>query len=75
MPHLTLEITANLRPRLADAGVLEAAHGALLASGAFEGPDVKSRLLWLEEFRVGRAGSTEAFLRYRVPLAPSLCAA
>ena len=37
MPHLTIEISANLRQPLAQSGLLAAAHHALLDSGVFDG--------------------------------------
>lgn len=59
MPHLTLEVTDNLRSSINATTLLQAAHRALLASGVFAAADVKSRLLWLDSFCVGQADATE----------------
>ncbi len=68
MPHLTLEATANLRHALESAAVLDAAHRALLGSGVFDGPDVKSRWLWLESFRIGQAPDAGGFVHASLQL-------
>lgn len=59
MPHLTLEVTNNLRLSVDATTLLQAAHRALLASGVFAAADVKSRLLWLDTFCVGQADAAE----------------
>lgn len=68
MPHLTIAITGNLRQPLAQAGLLEAAHRALLDSGVFDGPDVKSRVVWHDDFLVGRSGAVEGFVHASLEL-------
>ena len=71
MPHLTLEVTDNLRSSVNATTLLQAAHQALLASGVFAAADVKSRLLWLDTFCVGQANDVEAaegFIHARLDL-------
>jgi 5-carboxymethyl-2-hydroxymuconate isomerase len=68
MPHLTVEITSNLEPLLAPDALLKQAHEALLASGSFEGGDVKSRLVWRELFEIGRRGTGEGFVHASLEL-------
>ena len=68
MPHLMIEVSDNLRQPLAQAGLLAAAHHALLDSGVFDGPDVKSRLVWRDEFLVGRTGTAEGFVHASLEL-------
>ncbi|MBT0570648.1 5-carboxymethyl-2-hydroxymuconate Delta-isomerase [Curvibacter sp. CHRR-16] len=61
MPHLTIEVSENLRDCFRHVDLLASAHQAVLGSGIFEGPDVKSRLVWREHFLVGRSGTNEGF--------------
>jgi len=67
MPHLTLEYTANLQGFDA-AACLAALNEALLASGQFEGIDVKSRAIALDTFRIGREDGGHAFLHAKAAI-------
>lgn len=67
MPHLTLEYTANLEDFPASR-VLARLNGSLLASGQFEGPDIKSRALALDCFQVGDGMSDAAFVHVTLSL-------
>ena len=67
MPHLTIEISANLKSQGAD-GLLNAAHQALLVSGVFDGPDVKSRAVQRSEFRIGVGAEPEGFVHASLEL-------
>jgi len=60
MPHLTLEYTGNL-PGLDVRQALVSLNTALMDSGYFEGPDIKSRALRLNEFLVGDDSKAVAF--------------
>lgn len=60
MPHLTLEYTGNL-PGLDVQQALAALNAALLESGHFEGPDIKSRALRLADYSVGDGAEAGAF--------------
>lgn len=60
MPHLTLEYTANL-PGLDVRQALVALNAALMDSGHFEGPDIKSRALRLADHLVGDGTEAGAF--------------
>lgn len=58
MPHLVLEYSINLKdfsPQLA----LARLNSALVDSGQFEGPDIKSRAFQLDCFQIGN-GSLES---------------
>ena len=68
MPHLTIEISSNLKPLLSADALLDDAHQALLTSGVFEASDVKSRLAWRDAFRVGHHGTAEGFVHASLEL-------
>ena len=52
MPHLTVEFTANLAGANR-ASFLARLNHVLVARGQFEGPDIKSRAVSLDAYRVG----------------------
>lgn len=60
MPHLTLEYTANW-PELDVSRALTEFNNVLIESGHFEGPDIKSRAVRLENFVVGDGTAATAF--------------
>lgn len=60
MPHLTLEYTANLAG-LDVRRTLVSLNTALMDSGHFEGPDIKSRALRLSDYLVGESIGAGAF--------------
>ena len=62
MPHLTIEITGNLKSFIHAPVLLQVVHQVLLQSQVFAAEDIKSRLLWLNDFCVGEAGETEGFV-------------
>lgn len=68
MPHLILEYSANIAPNIAQADLLTHAHGAMLASGVFNAPDVKSRAYAAQDFRVGTQGTDASFIHARIYL-------
>ena len=68
MPHLTIEISANLESRVAAGELLSAAHQALLVSGVFDGSDVKSRAVQRGEFRIGAGAEPEGFVHASLEL-------
>lgn len=68
MPHLTIEISANLESHVASADLLGGAHQALLLSGVFDGPDVKSRVVQRNQFRIGAGGVSEGFVHASLEL-------
>ncbi len=53
MPHLVIEITENTRLTCSQEELLDEANAALLASGQFEEPDIKSRCVMLSTYRQG----------------------
>lgn len=67
MPHLVIEHTANLE-RFEPAEALRAANRALLESGLFAEPDIKSRTVCREHFRVGEGDPGRAFVHVRIAL-------
>ncbi|MDR7377834.1 5-carboxymethyl-2-hydroxymuconate isomerase [Rhodoferax ferrireducens] len=68
MPHLTIEVSANLELRVAASELLNATHQALLASGVFDGPDVKSRVVQQIAFRIGVGTQPEGFVHASLEL-------
>ena len=67
MPHLTLEYSNNLA-NFAPARALAALNSAMFDSGLFSEPDIKSRALALEHFRVGVRSLPRAFAHVRIAL-------
>jgi 5-carboxymethyl-2-hydroxymuconate isomerase len=60
MPHLVIEITNNItldQPKL-----LADANAALLASGQFKEPDIKSRYVVLQTYRQGTEQRSDGFI-------------
>ncbi len=69
MPHLTIELSSNLESRIACDSLLSEAHQALLMSGVFDGPDIKSRVVRLSEFQIGTSADVdEGFVHVRLDL-------
>ena len=68
MPHLTIEITGNLKPFVHAPALLQAAHQVLLQSHVFSVSDIKSRLVWLNDFCTGAAGDAEGFVHASLDL-------
>lgn len=60
MPHLTLEYTGNL-PGLDVKQALVSLNTVLMDSGYFEGPDIKSRALRVDDYLVGDGTEAGAF--------------
>lgn len=67
MPHLTLEYSSNL-PAFAPQPALAALNRAMLASGLFDEPDIKSRAIALVDFLVGTSPLPRAFAHVRIAL-------
>ncbi|MBN3789009.1 5-carboxymethyl-2-hydroxymuconate Delta-isomerase [Burkholderia sp. Ac-20353] len=67
MPHLTLEYSCNLDGFDATATLI-ALNEALVASGHFDEPDIKSRALRFDEFVVGTTGAPRAFAHAKLAL-------
>jgi 5-carboxymethyl-2-hydroxymuconate isomerase len=67
MPHLTLEYSNN-QPAFAPQPALAALNRAMLASGLFEEPDIKSRAVALDDFLVGTNPTPRAFAHVRIAL-------
>ncbi len=68
MPHLTIEISANLASPGLSGELLRSAHEAVLTSGVFDGPDVKSRTVERTEFRIGTGKQPEGFVHASLEL-------
>lgn len=67
MPHLILEST--LAPEALDPrALLQALHHQLLASGVFDGPDIKGRVLPLGPHQVGDGQGPQAFVHVTLKL-------
>ena len=62
MPHLIIEITENTRLTCSPEELLDEAHAALLSSGQFQEPDIKSRCVTLSTFRQGTEPADRAFV-------------
>ena len=68
MPHLTIEITGNLKSFVHAPVLLQVAHQVLLQSQVFSASDIKSRVVWLNDFCIGEAGETEGFVHATLDL-------
>lgn len=62
MPHLIIEITENTRLTCSQEELLDEANAALLSSGQFQEPDIKSRCVTLGTFRQGTEQADRAFV-------------
>lgn len=62
MPHLIVEITENTRLTCSPEELLDEANAALLSSGQFQEPDIKSRCVTLQTFRQGTEQTDRAFV-------------
>lgn len=67
MPHLTLEYTRNLTG-FNPSKALNAINEAMFDSGLFSEPDIKSRAIGLDVFRVGVKPAMRAFIHVRIAL-------
>ena len=67
MPHLTVEYTNNLAP-VDTALLLGRLNRVLVASGQFQGPDIKSRALSLDAYRVGDEDGSHGFVHLTLSL-------
>lgn len=61
MPHCILEASDNLLDAPDWAALLEALHGALVATGLFSEADIKSRVILHRTFRVADGAPDRAF--------------
>lgn len=62
MPQLVIEITENTRLNCSQDELLDEANAALLSSGQFQEPDIKSRCVTLSTFRQGTEQADRAFV-------------
>lgn len=62
MPHLVIELTENIRLNCSQEELLDEANAALLATGHFQEPDIKSRCVTLEVYRQGADVADRAFV-------------
>ncbi|MGO4304354.1 MULTISPECIES: 5-carboxymethyl-2-hydroxymuconate Delta-isomerase [unclassified Cupriavidus] len=62
MPHLVIELTENTRLTCSQEELLDEANAALLASGQFQEPDIKSRCVTLSTYRQGTENVDRAFV-------------
>ena len=67
MPHLTLEYSRNLTDFDADAALV-AINQAMADSGLFGEPDIKSRAIGFDHFRIGTADLPRAFIHVRIAM-------
>ena len=67
MPHLTAEFTNNLAG-VDRTSLLARLNHVLIASGQFEGPDIKSRAVSLDAFRVGDEDGSHGFVHVTLSL-------
>jgi 5-carboxymethyl-2-hydroxymuconate isomerase len=67
MPHLTLEYTRNLAG-FNPAKTLAAVNAAMFDSGLFSEPDIKSRAIALDVFKVGVKAAPRAFIHVAIRL-------
>jgi 5-carboxymethyl-2-hydroxymuconate isomerase len=64
MPHLNVEYSDNLMPH----DVFLQLNRALVASGQFEEPDIKSRLLKMDDFLIGTTAQNRAFVHVKLAI-------
>jgi len=62
MPHLVIELTENTRLTCSQEELLDEANAALLSSGQFQEPDIKSRCVTLSTYRQGTENVDRAFV-------------
>ncbi len=62
MPHLVIELTENTRLTCSQEELLDEANAALLSSGQFQEPDIKSRCITLTTYRQGTEQADRAFV-------------
>lgn len=68
MPHLVIEITENVRLNCSTDELLEQSNAALLASGQFNEPDIKSRCIKLDSYRQGLEAVDRGFVHARLSI-------
>ena len=68
MPHLVLELSANVPDRPDLRGVLLDLHEALLASGPFDRQDLKSRAVRHDVFAVADGAEDRAFVALSIAI-------
>ena len=66
MPQLIIEITENTRLTCSQDELLDEANAALLATGQFGEPDIKSRCVTLTPYRQGTENRDRAFVHATV---------
>lgn len=62
MPHLIVEITENTRLARSKEELLDECNAALLASGQFDEPSIKSRVIMLDIYRRGTEQGDRGFV-------------
>lgn len=67
MPHLTVEYTDNLYAFDARKALMTL-NQVLVASGHFEGPDIKSRAIRLDTYLLGTSTASHAFVHVTLAL-------
>lgn len=70
MPHLTVEYSSNLDPRVPMRGVIEGIHAAVLANGAFEKGGVRTRAISQDLYVVADGDPDNAFIHVDMRIAP-----
>ena len=66
MPHLTVEYSANLEPRLDVMGLLAAVHRSALSTGVFEIGGIRVRAERREQFLVADGDAANGFVAVHV---------
>ena len=68
MPNVTLEYSGNLAGQFDVRKALLKLNEALLATGEFEEPDIKSRAMALDTFLIGTSPGERAFVHLKVSI-------
>ena len=68
MPHLVIELTENTRLSCSQDELLDETNAALLATGQFEEPAIKSRCVTLGTYRQGVEPLDRAFVHARLSI-------
>jgi 5-carboxymethyl-2-hydroxymuconate isomerase len=70
MPHITVEYSSNLDPRISMREVIEGIHAAVVADGAFEKGGVRTRAISQDLYVVADGDPKNSFIHVDMRIAP-----
>ncbi len=68
MPHAVIEYSANIHDTIEAAQLSELVHRAMVESGLFNAPNIKTRSYKTDDFHVGLAGRSGSFVHITVSI-------